>query len=195
MTTDGLNFRLATVDDAVSLERLINTAFRDDRTTQVFLSADHERVNVTDVNTIIAKINQADCAVLAVTDPLTGSIVAHSSVRRIDDSRAWFGMLAVDVNSQKQGIGGRVLAWAEQYARQQWGSPRLEFDVVNTRAELIAWYKGKGYQPNGETTPFPYEYHGDWKGVLRDDLCFINLGKDLVENPSTGEEELSSRLG
>jgi GNAT superfamily N-acetyltransferase len=189
MATDNLNFRLAAVEDAVSLERLINAAFRDDKTTQVFLSADHARIDVVDVNTIIAKINQTDCAVLAVTDPSTGSIVAHASVRKIDDSRAWFGMLAVDVNAQKQGIGSQVLAWAEQYARRQWGSPRLEFDVVNTRAELIAWYKSRGYQPTGETAPFPYDRHGDWKGVLRDDLCFINLGKDLVEIPApTGAE-------
>ncbi|KAI0876966.1 acyl-CoA N-acyltransferase [Hypoxylon argillaceum] len=183
MSTSKLNFRLATVEDAIPLERLINTAFRDDKTTQVFLSPVHASVNVIDVETIIAKINQADCAVLALTDPSTGAIVAHASVRKMDDSRAWFGMLAVDVNAQKQGIGSQVLAWAEQYARQQWGSRRLEFDVVNTRAELIAWYKGRGYQPTGETNPFPYDRHGDWQGVLRDDLCFVNFGKDLMEIP------------
>ncbi|KAI1173594.1 acetyltransferase [Nemania sp. FL0916] len=179
MASSSLNFRLATVEDAVSLERLINTAFRKDDTTQVFLSADHARVDVIDVNAIISKINQPDCAVLAVTDPSTGTIIAHGSVRKLDEKRAWFGMLAVNVDRQKQGIGSQVLAWAEQYARSHWGSPRLEFDVVNTRAELIAWYKSRGYQPTGDTTPFPYKYHGDWQGVLRDDLCFINLGKDL----------------
>ncbi|KAJ8128602.1 hypothetical protein O1611_g5030 [Lasiodiplodia mahajangana] len=89
MTAENLNFRLATVEDAVSLERLINTAFRNDKTTQVFLSSEHERVNVTDVDIIIAKINQADCAVLAVTDSTTGSIVAHGSVRKMDDKRAY----------------------------------------------------------------------------------------------------------
>ncbi|KAI1181679.1 acyl-CoA N-acyltransferase [Nemania serpens] len=190
MVTGNLNFRLATVDDAVSLEKLINTAFRNDNTTQVYLSTDHERIGVADVNGLIAKINQPDCAVLVVTDPSTGSIVAHGSVRKLDDTRAWFGMLAVDVGRQKQGIGAQVLAWAEQYARRQWGSARLEFDAVNTRAELIAWYKGKGYEPTGETSPFPYEYHGDWQGVLRDDLHFINLGKEIGETPAitTGAE-------
>ncbi|TGJ79225.1 hypothetical protein E0Z10_g9540 [Xylaria hypoxylon] len=181
MTTGSLDFRLATVEDAVPLERLINTAFRDDKTTQVFL--------VTEVSTIIAKINQRDSAVLAVTNSSTGSIVAHGSVRKLDDNRAWFGMLAVDVSCQKQGIGSKVLLWAEQYARRQWGSSRMEFNVVNTRAELIAWYKQRGYQPTGETTPFPYGHHGDWQGVLRDDLCFVNLGKDLGETPvPTGVE-------
>ncbi|KAI1159989.1 acyl-CoA N-acyltransferase [Nemania serpens] len=184
MATTSLNFRLATVDDAVTLEKLINTAFRNDDTTQVYLSTDHERIGVVDVNSLIAKINQPDCAVVVVTDPSTGSIVAHGSVRKLDENRAWFAVLAVDVGCQKQGIGSQVLAWAEQYARRQWSSARLEFDAVNTRAELIAWYKSKGYQPTGETSPFPYEYHGDWQGVLRDDLYFINLGKDIGEIPA-----------
>ncbi|GAP91595.1 putative acyl- N-acyltransferase [Rosellinia necatrix] len=179
MTTSSLDFRLATVEDAAVLERLINTAFRDDKTTQVFLSVDHTGIDVTSASAIVAKINQPDCAVLAVTDLSTGSIVAHGSVRKLDDGRAWFGMLAVDVGRQKQGLGGQVLAWAERFARAQWGSPRMEFDVVNTRVDLIAWYNRRGYQPTGETTPFPYEYHGNWQGVLRDNLRFINLGKDL----------------
>ncbi|KAI1273089.1 acetyltransferase [Xylaria sp. FL0933] len=184
MTTGNLVFRLATAEDAVPLERLINTAFRGDTTTQVFLTADRN-VDVADVPTLISKINQPDCGVLAVTDPSTGSIVAHGSVRKLDDTRAWFGMLAVDVNRQKEGIGSKVLEWAELYARRQWDSSRMEFDVVNTRAELIAWYKSRGYQPTGETSPFPYDRHGNWKGVLRDGLCFINLGKDIKEPHAT----------
>ncbi|KAI0904435.1 acyl-CoA N-acyltransferase [Ustulina deusta] len=184
MINGNLDFRLATDEDAIPLERLINTAFHNDKTTQVFLSSDRQ-VDVTDIPSIIAKINQSDCAVLAVTDLSTGSLVAHGSVRKLDDTRAWFGMLAVDVSCQKQGIGSKVLAWAELYAYRQWRSSRMEFDVVNTRAELIAWYKDKGYQPTGDTTPFPYERHGDWEGVLRNDLCFIKMGKDLRETPAT----------
>jgi hypothetical protein len=44
---------------------------------------------------------------------------------------------------------------------------------------LIAWYKRRGYQETGTTTPFPYEYHGDWKGVLRNDLHFVVFSKEL----------------
>ncbi len=184
MATGSLNFRLATVEDAVQLERLINTAFRNDSTTQVFLSANHTGVDVTDVPSITAKIVQPDCAVFAVTDP-DGALVAHCSVRKLDDGCAWFGMLAVDVRYQNRGLGSQVLAYAERYARREWGARRLEFDVVCTRAELIAWYTRRGYRPTGETSPFPYEYHGDWKGVLRDDLYFSLMGKDLGEAPAT----------
>jgi len=188
MATDGRNFRLATKDDAVQLERLINTAFRADTTTQVFLSADHARVDVTDVPSILARIAQPDCMVLAATDP-DGALVAHCSVRKLDEDRAWFGMLAVDVGCQNRGLGSQVLAYAELYARREWGATRMEFGVVCTRAELIAWYTRRGYRATGETTPFPYDHHGDWRGVLRDDLHFITLGKNLGEAPiTTGAE-------
>ncbi|KAI8623776.1 acetyltransferase [Xylariaceae sp. FL1651] len=187
MASSSLDFRLATVEDAVPLERLINTAFRNDKTTQVFLSADHANIDVTNVGAITAKIRQPGCAVLAASDTSTGAIVAHCSVRKLDDGRAWFGMLAVDVGCQNRGLGSQVLAWAEDYARREWGSRRLEFDVVNTRAELIAWYGHRGYQTTGKTKPFPYSLHGDWKGVLRDDLCFIDMGKDLKEVSTTAE--------
>ncbi|KAI0190808.1 acyl-CoA N-acyltransferase [Astrocystis sublimbata] len=179
MASSNLNFRLATEADASALGPLINTAFRNDNTTQVFLSADHTGVDVIDVPSIIAKINQPDCAVLAVTDSSNNSIVAHGSVRKVDDTCAWFGVLAVDVNRQREGLGGQVLAWVEQYAVREWGCSRMEFDVVNTRTDLIAWYNRRGYQPTGRTAPFPYKLHGDWEGVLRDDLCFIVLAKTI----------------
>ncbi|KAK5634862.1 hypothetical protein RRF57_010575 [Xylaria bambusicola] len=121
MATDDLDFRLATAEDAIPLERLINTAFLADKTTQVFLT-DDRNVNVIDVPTIIAKIKQPDCAVLTVADRSTGSLVAHGSVRKLDDGRAWFGMLAVDIGCQNRGLGSKVLAWAEQYAYREWGS-------------------------------------------------------------------------
>ncbi|KAF1848606.1 acyl-CoA N-acyltransferase [Cucurbitaria berberidis CBS 394.84] len=176
--TGNLNFRLATVEDAIPLERLINTAFRNDTTTQVYLSADHERIDITSVDGIKASITQPDRAVYVATD-LAGELVAHCSVRKLDETCAWFGMLAVNVNCQNRGLGSQVLAYAENYARHELGSKRMELDAVNTRADLIAWYKHRGYQETGETSQFPYEYHGDWKGVLRSDLQFVHFGKDL----------------
>ncbi len=110
---------LATVEDAVQLERLINAAFRDDATTQVFLSADHTRIDVTDVPSIIAYIARPDCAVFAATDP-DGALVAHCSVRKLDDGCAWLGLLAVDVRCHNRGLGSQVLEYAERYARREW---------------------------------------------------------------------------
>lgn len=202
MAASRLNFRLATAQDAAKLEVLINTAFRDDPTTDVFLSADHACIDVTDVSALTAKIAQPDCAVLVATagpaDVDSSALVAHCSVRKLDGgagtkeggsttttTTAWFGMLAVDVSLKNRGLGSQVLAYAEDYVRREWGARRMEFDVVNTRAGLIAWYMRRGYQPTGETGPFPYDSHGNWRGVLRDDLHFILLGKNLTDAPTT----------
>lgn len=54
--------RLATEEDALPLERLINTAFRDDKTTQVFLAVDHASVDVTSADQLKTKIAQPDCS-------------------------------------------------------------------------------------------------------------------------------------
>ncbi|CAO2653396.1 Nn.00g028070.m01.CDS01 [Neocucurbitaria sp. VM-36] len=179
MTTTGNPiFRLATNQDAIPLEQLINTAFRNDKTTQVYLSTDHARIGVTSVDGIEARINQPDSTVFVATGS-AGELTAHGSVRKLDETSAWFGMLAVDVTCQCRGLGSQMLAYAEYYARSSLCSKRMELNVVNTRVELIAWYKHRGYQENGTTTPFPYEYHGDWKEVLRDDLEFIHFWKDL----------------
>ena len=189
MATKVINFRLARDEDAVPLERMINAAFRNDPTPHVFLSADHARIDVTDVDTIAAKIAQTDSAVLLATGE-DGALVGHCTVRLLDlGGRAWFGMLAVDVGHQNHGVGGRMLAYAEDYARRRWGCTRMEFDAVCTRVDLIAWYQRRGYLLTGETTPFPYDRHGDWKGVLRDDLHFVILGKNLAEASSTAGGE------
>lgn len=179
-TTNVIQFRRATKDDVASLETLINTAFRDDQTTEVFLSPDHAAIDVTSAAALAIKIAQPDTAVLVATDPSNDALVAHCSVRLVEDGiTAWFGMLAVDVGCKNRGLGSQVLAHAENFARRELGAKRMEFDVVNTRRELIAWYTRRGYQPTGKTSPFPYDHHGEWHGVLRDDLEFVLFGKDL----------------
>ena len=100
-------------------------------------------------------------------------------MRQLEDGGAWFGMLAVDVGNQNRGLGSQVLAYAERYVRREWGARRMGFDVVCTREGLIAWYMHRGYRATGERRPFPYEFHKDWEGVVRDDLYFILLEKDL----------------
>lgn len=170
--------RPATVDDAARIAALVNAAFSNDHTTEVFLSADHDAVDVASRAAVAAKVAQPNCAVLVATER-DGTIVAHCAVTRLDDARAWFGLLAVDVRCQKQGLGSRMLAEAERHAVRAWRSPRIEFDVVHTRARLIAWYRKHGYMATGRTTPFPYEHHANWEGLMRDDLHLVLFGKDL----------------
>ncbi len=46
-----------------------------------------------------------------------------------------------------------------------------------------------GVSTDGRDEPrFPYD-HGDWKGVLRDDLHFITLEKELNGAPATASPQ------
>lgn len=188
MTANSLTFRLATPDDAVPLADLINAAFRVDPTTHVFLTADHSSISVVDAPTILAMITNPAYALLVAADPAAlaeAPLVAHCSVRKADDSDgrrcAWFGLLAVDEGCRGRGFGVQSVTAAEDHARRELGARRMEFDVVGARVDLVAWYERRGYLTTGERKPFPYEYHKDWQGVLRDDLYFVTMGKDLEE--------------
>lgn len=93
---------------------------------------------------------------------------------------SYFGLFAVSPTLQNGGIGRRVLAEAERYAREEMGSARMEMTVVWLREELISWYVRRGYVVvEGEKRPFPYESLVNGK-ALRDDLYFLVLRKDLV---------------
>lgn len=177
-----LKFRCATAEDAASLETLINTAFGDDQTNEVFLTTNHATIDMVSTASLVNTISKPDVTVLVATEPKDGAIVAHCSLRMMEDRvTAWFGLLAVDVECKNRGLGSQILAYAENYARQELGAKRMAFNVVNTRAGLIAWYTRRGYQPTGETEPFPYDGHDDARGLLREDLKFVLFAKSLSE--------------
>ena len=67
--------------------------------------------------------------------------------------RGYFGMLAVSPDRQKQGIGTRLIAAAEEFFREQ-GCREVELTVVDKRTELPPLYERFGYRVTG-TAPFP----------------------------------------
>jgi ribosomal protein S18 acetylase RimI-like enzyme len=90
----------------------------------------------------------------------------------------YFGMFAVDPTRQAGGIGAAVLSEAERIARDEWRVPRLVMQVIDVRAELIAWYERRGYRRTGEAIPFPYDVQKR-AGPMVAALTFVILGKDL----------------
>jgi GNAT superfamily N-acetyltransferase len=88
-------------------------------------------------------------------------------------------MFAVSPKSQGGGLGKRMLAVAEQMARDEFGLTTMQMTVIRQRADLIAWYVRRGYEQTGRMQPFPY---GDIRfgKPRRDDLEFEVLVKDLV---------------
>jgi ribosomal protein S18 acetylase RimI-like enzyme len=109
-----------------------------------------------------------------------GALVGCCELQRHgDDGAVHLGMFAVDPTRQGGGVGRRVLEEAERIAREEWHAPRLELNVLDARASLLAWYERRGYVRTGRIEPFPY---GDerYGRPLRDDLRLEVLAKDLT---------------
>ncbi|HEX4038666.1 MAG TPA: GNAT family N-acetyltransferase [Acidobacteriaceae bacterium] len=67
----------------------------------------------------------------------------------IRGNRAYLGLLAVDRARQKTGLGRRLAAAAEEFAREM-GARYIDLTVVNLRRELPPYYAKLGYTVIGE---------------------------------------------
>jgi len=71
------------------------------------------------------------------------------------EKRAYLGLLSIEPARQRSGLGSRLMAAAEDQARQ-WGCHAVDLRVVSLRQELPGFYRSLGYAENG-TEPFPPE--------------------------------------
>ena len=90
----------------------------------------------------------------------------------------YVGMVSVEPTRQRDGLGRQLLTEAERVIVDDLGLDRARMTVIGQRAELIAWYGRRGYQPTGAREPFPY---GEPRNGLprRSDLYFEVLEKPL----------------
>lgn len=176
MTTATISFRAATTGDAPVLATLVRTAYRGGvgwTTEAAFLN--DERI---DAAGVAEKIAHPRGVVLVAVDDAQRTIVACCEVVDRGDGLAYFGMFAVDPGQQAAGLGRRVLAHAEDHAREVLAARTMEMTVIGQRHELIDWYVRRGYTVGEETRPFPYD-HLVRGSALRDDLYFVVLTKAL----------------
>jgi ribosomal protein S18 acetylase RimI-like enzyme len=105
--------------------------------------------------------------------PLLGTVWLNPQ----DDGIWYLGLFTIRPELQNRHLGRRLLAAAEDFAKQR-GGCRIRMTVLHVRDTLIAWYERRGYTLTGETQPFPY---GDdrFGKPLRDDLHFVLLEKDI----------------
>ncbi|KAL2751885.1 hypothetical protein ACRALDRAFT_2023411 [Sodiomyces alcalophilus JCM 7366] len=181
-----LAFREATPADVPLLLPLIRTAYRTAAGwTNEAAFLNDKRISP---EALAAKIARPDGVVLIATNSDTAALVACCEVqvsqpdpsRPADGRPAYFGLFAVDPALQANGVGRRVLARAEEYARERWRATRMDMFVIWLRTELIDWYLRRGYVRTGETAPFPYAEVYEGK-ALRDDLYFDVLRKEFGE--------------
>ncbi len=65
------------------------------------------------------------------------------------------GLLATDPLFQNQGLGKRMLAYAEQFSLEHCRVSMLRILVLSSRPELLAFYERRGYTQSGELQPYP----------------------------------------
>jgi len=132
--------RAAEPADASAIARLVNAAFRPER---FFTDADR-----TDPERVGALLQKGKFLLLVEDGVLAGCVYVE-----LHGERGYFGLLAVDPQRQRSGIGARLIAAAEQHCRSA-GCRFMDLTFVNVRQELPAYYRQFGYVENG-TLPFP----------------------------------------
>lgn len=132
--------RFAEPADAPAIAAIVNAAFRPER---FFIDAD--RTNPEKVGDLLAK---GKFILLLDAGVVVGCVYVE-----LRGERGYFGLLAVAPKRQGSGIGGRLIAAAEDYCRGA-GCRYMDLTIVNVRQELPGYYQRFGYDENG-TLPFP----------------------------------------
>lgn len=175
---DESDFRLARPGDAAALQPLVHRAYRGDSARQGWTHEadllDGQRIDAASLESVIADPTQA-----VIVAERAGAAVGCVQVSDKRNGLAYLGMLTVDPLLQGSGLGRRLIDAAERFAVERFEARRMEMTVIVQRDELIDWYRRRGYQPTGETRPFPAT---DPRFGLpkRDDLAFVVLARDLA---------------
>ncbi len=108
----------------------------------------------TDKATVTKSLNRPGAIFLKYTNDegnVEGCVYLHKK-----ESRLYLGMFSVSPSAQGKGIGKKLLAAADQYAKER-NCSSIYMTVITVRTELIAWYEKNGYKKTGETVPFPVD--------------------------------------
>lgn len=155
MLTDTL-IRLAARDDLPALHPVIERAYRGDTAREGWTHEadliEGDRTSVAVLEEILANAQQR--LILAEHE---GRPVGCVSVTDLEDGFAYLGQLCVEPRLQAGGLGKVLIAAAEQAARQTFGAHTIEMTVIEGRAELIDYYRRRGYALTGERRDFPID--------------------------------------
>ena len=133
---------IATPEQADAVATLVSLAYR----VEDFL-VDGDRTNADEV-----REKMTHGVFLTIAEPpgtLVGSVYVELRER---GTRGYFAMLSVHPARQGEGLARRLVAAAEDYAREA-GCTHMDLHVLSQRKELPAFYGHLGYVDNG-TLPF-----------------------------------------
>jgi ribosomal protein S18 acetylase RimI-like enzyme len=141
----ALEIRLADRTDACELAAVYRIAYRVNRELGFPMKA--ESVTENEVGKWIRK----NTVTVAVAD---GEIVGGVRVEETDSYRAKISRLAVHEQQQRNGIGSRLLDYAESVARER-GYTTIWLTTPKDHPHLPAYYRERGYEKTGL---YPVDY-------------------------------------
>jgi N-acetylglutamate synthase-like GNAT family acetyltransferase len=168
--------RMAMMSDALSISNLMNKAYR----------GDSARKGWTHEADLIGGIRTDEEQVKEIISSNHGSYHLMEEEGRLmalvflqpKGNSLYLGSLTVDPDLQANGIGRKLLEYAEEVAVDQ-KLGKIKMTVITNRIELIAWYERRGYINTLIKEPFPM---GNPKfGEPKEFLEFFVLEKDLIK--------------
>lgn len=164
--------RIAAVDDghAIGLHGLVIAALASEEQTWSGKPPFHpeDAVSVEELQALIAAPRSR---LLAAFDG--GDIVGCVLVTRNAGGRSTLGLLGVDQNSRRRGLGAKLILAAEAIAAEAFGSDQIELCVLDGRARLMAYYEKQGFRSTGERRSIRRRFHAEME--------FVVMGKILAE--------------
>ncbi|GAB4020291.1 GNAT family N-acetyltransferase [Spirosoma migulaei] len=164
----------ATEQDIPALDKLVNSAYRGESSKKGWTTeADLLGGIRTDAQGLLIMLHNPNATILKYE--AEGQLLGCVYLEKKGDE-LYLGMLTVSPEAQAGGIGKQLLAVAEKRAFTQ-QCRAISMTVITARHELIAWYERRGYQPTGETKPFPNDPSF---GLPKQPLEFMVMEKVLI---------------
>jgi predicted N-acetyltransferase YhbS len=152
--------RLATIEEADQVARIINAAFEVERPFRLR----GERTSTEDVQRLMLDGNTFFVAE-------QGGRMVGTVYVRITGNIGYFGMLAVDPTLQRSGIGSALREHAEAFCRQH-GCSEMTLTTGDFRTELLPYYRRAGYKIVS-TEP------GSAEWSMRNEFRIVHMAKSL----------------
>ena len=154
-----MRVRVASMADTKTIMGVINAAFR---RAESFI-IDRDRIDLEGVQSLLRKGE----FLLADDDGVAVGCV-YLEMR---GDRSYLGLLSVDPQRQKAGLGSKLMDAAEGYCAKA-GCRFMDLRIINLRTENHAFYSHRGYVETS-TEPFPPELNPKLP------CHFVNMSKPL----------------
>lgn len=144
----------ATLQDIPELNKLVNSAYRGESSKKGWTTEEHLLSGIrTDEDDLTLTLQKPNATILKYTQ--SGKIIGSVYLEK-QANKLYLGMLTVSPELQGGGIGKKLMAAAEAFAKEQQLS-KISMTVISVRKELIEYYERRGYVNTGETKPFPMD--------------------------------------